>query len=288
MLDRAVAKLEARGYKVVVTPHALAQDPDRVYLAGSEADRLADLNALINNPDIDLIMPLRGGYGAAKLLDKLDYEALKKEPKPLVGYSDITALSLGIAAQTGIVTFSGIMATGGDNFSEDSLDLYSEASLWQSVTEGIFPRHLARPVGSEPWKIWRGAEPVQGPVFPVCLSLLSTLLGTPYVPDMTGGILVIEDVSEELYSVDRMLTQLRLAGILDRVSAVLIGSFNGVPEQEELLQEQVPRLVLEMTPNSVAVASGVAYGHIACRLTLPHGATATVNLQEGVFSYLAS
>ncbi len=229
------AALEARGYRVVVAENALANDTERDYLAGTEQQRLADLNALIRDPTVDLIVAARGGYGAMKLLDGIDYDVLIRDPRPLVGYSDITALSLGIAARTGIVSFSGIMVTAGDGFGQPTLDPFSEASFWQAVTEEPFSRTFAPPDDSEPWVVHRGPMVVAGPVFPVCLTLLNSLLATPYVPDLTGAILVIEDVGEPLYAVDRYLTQLRLAGILDNLAAILIGTFNGVEGEEELL-----------------------------------------------------
>lgn len=282
-----VAAFEALGYRVVVAENALATDATRDYLAGTEAQRLTDLNALIRDPSVDLILAARGGYGAMKLLDGLDYDALTRAPKPVVGYSDITALSLAVAARTGGVSFSGVMVTAGDGFGQATLDPFSAASFWQAVTEGPFPRVFARPDSCGPWTVHRGPEVVSGPVFPVCLTLLNSLLGTPYVPDLTGAILVIEDVGEPLYAVDRYLTQLRLAGVLDTMAGVLIGSFNGVEGEDEALAGEVPRLVLEMTPESVAVASGVAYGHIPCRLTLPFGAFGTVDLRSGSFQFFA-
>lgn len=281
------AALEALGYRVVVAENALASDTIRDYLAGTEEQRLADLNALIRDPSVDLILAARGGYGSMKLLEGLDFDALSGDPKPLVGYSDITALSLGIAARTGIVSFSGIMVTAGDGFGQTTLDPQSAASFWQAVAEGPFPRTFACLDSCDLWKIHRGPSSVSGPVFPICLTLLNSLLATPYVPDLTGAILVIEDVGEPLYAIDRYLTQLRFAGILEKLAAVLIGSFNGVDGQDEALIREVPRLVLEMTPETVAVASGVAYGHIPCRLTLPVGAFGTVDLRAGTFQFSA-
>ena len=283
----AVMALKTRGYRVVVAPNAAAKNEALPYLAGTDAERCHDLNALLNDDTIDLILCARGGYGSAKLLDGIDYAAARRNPKPLVGYSDITALSLALLAQTGVVSFSGIMATAGDGFGEPSLDSWSEASFWQAVGESPFPRVMASPDDAPPWQILRGGKsPISGPVIPVCLSLLTSLLGTPYVPDLRGAILVIEDVHEELYAIDRCLTQLRLSGILNDLSALLIGSFNGfAPEENARLQADVPHLAASMLPDSVAVASGVAYGHIPRRLTLPMGAEATVNLQAGMFTF---
>lgn len=285
-IDKSVAALTRRGYKVKVAPNTAAIHPELGYLAGTEAQRLDDLNALIRDPDIDLILCARGGYGSGKLLDGLDYAAMQRDPKPLVGYSDITALSLGLAAKANVVSFSGIMATAGSGFGNDSLNPWSEASFWQAVGDSPFPRVMDRGADGAPWEILRGPEIITGPVVPICFSLLNCLMGTPYVPDLTGAILVVEDIHEELYAIDRCLTQLRLAGILDRLNGLLIGSFNGVSDEEdEKLRIGVPRLAAEMTPQTVAVASGIAYGHIPRRLTLPLGARATVNLAAGSFTF---
>jgi muramoyltetrapeptide carboxypeptidase len=285
-LQRAARALETRGYRAVVAPNAASAGTDLPYLAGSDELRARDLNGLLRDSSIDMVLCARGGYGSAKILDRLDYAALCADPKPLVGYSDITALSLGIAARAGIVTFSGIMATAGHGLGEDSLDPWSELSLWQAVGNHASPRLFRSPKENAPWEVRRGPNLVTGPVYPVCLSLLVALLGTPYVPDLTGAVLVVEDVHEELYRIDRCLTQLRLAGILDRLAALLIGSFNGMSaEQDATLRTHVPLLAERMTPSHVAIASGVAYGHIARRLTLPVGAVATVDLEAGTFTF---
>jgi muramoyltetrapeptide carboxypeptidase len=284
-MGRGVKALEERGYRVVVAPNAMATQERLDYLAGTDDERLADLNSLLADRSVDAIVCARGGYGSAKLLDRLDYDALRRDPKPLIGYSDITALSLGIVAQIGVITFSGIMVTAGDGFGQDTLDTFSEQSFWQAVGNGSLPRILTAPPDAAPWTIHRSVgETISGPVFPVCLSLLTSLLGTPYCPDLTGAILVIEDVHEELYAIDRCLTQLRLAGILDSLAALLVGSFNGVEAQNDLLRAEVPRLALEMTPAHVTVASGIPYGHIPRRFTLPVGAPCLVDLTAGTFT----
>ena len=293
-LARAVAALENRGYRVVVGESAgSAGGAIHPYLAGADEGRLRDLNHFLGDPSIDLILCARGGYGAGRLLHRLDYDAARRDPKPLVGYSDVTALSLAFAARAGVVTFSGIMATAGHGFGEDTLDPHSEAGFWLAVGDHGFPRTFERPEGTAPWTIHRagpgGALTLTGTVYPVCLSLLTSLVGTPYVPDLAGAILVIEDIHEELYVVDRCLTQLRLAGLLENLTAILIGSFNGTtPEEDALLERGVPALCLALAPEHVAVASGVAYGHIPRRMTLPVGGVAEVDLAAGTLAYQAN
>ncbi|MBC8142675.1 MAG: LD-carboxypeptidase [Armatimonadetes bacterium] len=291
-LDRAVAVLTGRGYRVRVGEHAAdsAASDGFPYLAGSDADRAADVNEMLSDPAIDLVLCARGGYGCARVLPLLDYDAPRRDPKPVVGYSDITALSLALAARAGVASFSGIMATAGDGFGENTLDPFSEASFWQAVGANGFRGAYAPPTDATPWTTHRaaasGADTVTGAVFPVCLSLLTSLVGTSYLPDLRGAILVIEDVHEELYAVDRMLTQLRQAGLLADLSAVLIGSFTGTTDAElALLVAGVPRLVLKNTPPTVAVASGVAYGHIPRRLTLPVGVVGTAHLRRSKIAF---
>lgn len=282
---RATAALQARGYDVRLTPGALARHPDCNYLAGTDDLRAAELNGLLADPSVDMVLCARGGYGCARILDRIDYDAIRRDPKPIVGYSDITALTLGVFARTGVVGFSGIMATAGDGFGNDLLDPFSEASLWAAVT-GARPMALAPPEGA-PVVVHRGgASPtVAGPVFPACLTLIETLMGTPFLPDFTGAILVIEDVHEELYAIDRALTQLRLAGVLDRLAALVLGSFNGVAEKQAELDAGVPRLALELAPAHVSIVAGLAYGHIPRRLTLPVGAAGTLDLAAGAFTF---
>ena len=282
-IERGVEALQRRGYQVIVAPHAKASHPECNYLAGTEAQRLADLNGLIRNPDIDCILAARGGYGAGKLLAGIDYETLRRDPKTLVGYSDITALNLALAAH-GIISYSGIMATAGDGFGEETLDPFSEASFFQAVQQENFV--FTQP-GDAPLTVHRGGSMVSGRLVPVCLSLLESLASTPFVPDLTGALLLIEDVTEELYAVDRALNQLRLSGVLGKLSGVLIGSFNGwKDERDAILAKHVPRLALELAPGHVAILSGFVYGHIARRFTLPVGAATRVDTTAGTITIL--
>lgn len=287
-LARTAAYFSERGYRVVIGAHAgdEASASGKPYLAGEDTDRAADLNRFLRDGEIDLILCARGGYGAMRLLDKIDYDAARRDPKPVVGYSDVTALSLALLARAGVISFSGIMATAGSGFGEDSLDPFSAQSFFVAVGEGPLPRTLTGPPEGASWQVHRApaAHTLTGPLIPVCLSLLTSLTGTPFLPDLSGAILIIEDVYEELYAIDRFLTQARLAGLLDNLAGILIGTFNGVTDQVETLHREVPHLCLEMTPPSVAIVSGVAYGHIPRRLTLPVGAVSVVDIAARSFT----
>ena len=286
LLDAGIPKLRARGYRVLEAPHARDRHPGRDYLAGTDDARLDDLHTLFLDPDVDLILCARGGYGTMRFLDRLDYDAIRARPKPLVGYSDITALQLALARRAGLISFSGIMATAGYGFGQDTLDPWSEASFWAAVGDAGETPVAGRPEDDGPWDVLRAPASgvVSGPLYPVCLTLLTSLLGTPYVPDLRGAILVIEDIYEAADRIDRCLTQLRLAGILDGLSALFVGSFNGTGE-DDALRRDVPALACDLTPPHVAVAAGIAYGHIPRRLTLPVGAWSEVDLARGTFGF---
>lgn len=286
-IARAVATLQALGHEVVVTPGAGDRHSELDYLAGSDQRRASDLNGLFADPSVDLVLCARGGYGAARLLDRIDYDAVRRDPKPLVGYSDITALNLGLLARAGVVSYSGIMATAGDGFGESTLDPRSAASFWSAVSGGA-DAVQAPPDGRPPSWVRpadTGDPVLGGRLLPVCLTLLESLLSTPYAPSPDGALLLIEDVHEPLYAVDRALTQLRLSGFLDRLAGILVGAFTGAPEDGDLA-ERVARIAAEMAPARVPVASGIAYGHIPCRLTLPVGASARFNVETGEFRFV--
>jgi muramoyltetrapeptide carboxypeptidase len=236
---------------------------------------------------VDAIVAARGGYGSAQLLPYLDYTSILRDPKPLVGYSDITSLNLGILAQTGIVTFSGIMCTAGDGFGQASLDAFSAQSFFDAIgtlTGNGGVGSLLTPDGTELSSFGSRPNPaaITGRLIPVCMSLLVEAIGTAYFPDVTGAILLLEDIGEDVYSIDRMFNHLKLAGILDRVSAVVLGSFNTDDDAKNAeLIEKVPRVADMLVPKHVPIYTGYPYGHIPCRLTLPVGPVATIDTRTG-------
>jgi len=286
-LTIAADALRERGYEVVITPNAEAIHGDFSYLAGDIDARVSDINSLLQNPNIDAIVAARGGYGSAQLLPYLDYTSILRDPKPLVGYSDITSLNLGILAQTGIVGFSGIMCSAGDGFGQASLDAFSAQSFFDAIgtlTGNGGVGSLLTPDGTELSSFGSRPNPttITGKLIPVCMSLLVEAFGTPFFPDVTGAILLLEDIGEDVYSIDRMFNHLKLAGILDRVSAVVLGSFNTDDDAKNAeLIEKVPRVADMLVPKHVPIYTGYPYGHIPRRLTLPVGPMATIDTRTG-------
>lgn len=287
----AANALRSRGYEVVIAPNAEAAHDNFPYLAGGIDARVSDLNSFFQDANIDAVVAARGGYGSAQLLPYLDYTSILRDPKPLVGYSDITSLNLGILAQTGIISFSGIMCTAGDGFGQASLDAFSAQSFFDAISSltetggvGTLPTPdctLLDSVGSRP-----NPGTVTGRLIPVCMSLLVEAIGTPYIPDLTGAILVLEDIGEDVYSIDRMFNHLKLAGMLNRVNAVVLGSFNTDDDSKNIaLIEKVPLVADMLVPKHIPIYTGYPYGHIPRRLTLPVGPLATMDTATGAVTF---
>ena len=290
-LTIAADALRKRGYNVVISPNAEVSHGDFPYLAGDIDARVSDLNGLLQDPNVDAIIAARGGYGSAQLLPYLDYTSILRDPKPLVGYSDITSLNLGILAQTGIVSFSGIMCSAGDGFGQASLDTFSAQSFFDaigSLTAAGGVGSLVTPeatqltaVGGRP-----NPETINGRLIPVCMSLLVEAIGTPYFPDLSGAILLLEDIGEDVYSIDRMFNHLKLAGVLERVNAVVLGSFNTDDDVKNAeLIEKVPLVADMLIPKHVPIYTGYPYGHIPRRLTLPVGPLGTMDTATGAVTF---
>jgi muramoyltetrapeptide carboxypeptidase len=249
------------------------------YLAGQDKERADDVNTMFADKTIDGIFCIRGGYGTPRILPYLDYELIKKNPKALVGYSDITALLNAITARTGLITFHGPVAK--QNFSDYTLTSFKKILFNPSV-----PVELATPPLFE---IKEGTAEkdnrltvlhkgkATGRLIGGNLSLMVKLVGSPFEPDYTGKILFLEDVEEAPYRVDGMLTHLWLAGRLDKLVGVVFGKCSDckAPEAPSLSVEQVLRD--RLTSLKIPVLSGVMIGHIENLATIPVGALATLD-----------
>lgn len=258
------------------------------YLAGTDQQRAHDLNAMFADPEVDGIFCLRGGYGSSRLLPLLDYPLIAANPKVLMGYSDITALHCAIHKLTGLVTFHGPIA--GQNFTD-----YSYQAFRQTLLEARPGQILAAPPPFEdpaPGRVedenritlFSGGV-AQGPLLGGSLSLLTHLMGTPYQPDFAGRILFLEDVHEAPYRVDRMLTQLQLAGVLDQVAGIALGKFTEAQtskntfSMEQVLSERTAGL-------GVPVVRGLMIGHVEDQAVVPVGAMARLDGDAGTLTLL--
>jgi muramoyltetrapeptide carboxypeptidase len=257
------------------------------YAGGTIAERLADLHAMFADREVKGVLCIRGGYAAGHLLDGIDYDLIRRNPKVLVGYSDITALHLAIHKMTGLVTFHGPVTTS--PFTEYTQACYKRA-LFEPKPLGTLsnpPDDVFRP--RHPWRTVRPGR-ARGPLMGGNLSLIAATMGTPYEIDTRGKILFIEDVDEQVYSIDRMLTNLRLAGKLRNAAGIVWGecaecgpkdykpSFG---EGNFSLGEVVDHI---LGGAGVPVLSGLTIGHTADQLTLPYGVTATLDASAGTLT----
>jgi muramoyltetrapeptide carboxypeptidase len=270
LIEAGLRFLEKKGFHAVLGQH-LRECND--YLAGTDAQRSGDLNAMLEDPSIRAIMFARGGYGLMRLLESINCEAIKADPKILCGMSDVTALQLSLFRTCNLVTFAGPMLAGQ---AAQGLDPASEESLSKALTEPLANRNL--------WpenfdvKVLRPGS-ASGILIGGCLSLITALIGTQHLPDFDGNILLLEDVNEPPYRIDRMLTQLKLAGILGKITGMVIGHF--VNNGQTDLAEDVEKMILEFTvENPVPVISSFPHGHRLPNLTLPLGAPVEMNTQS--------
>ncbi len=259
------------------------------YLAGTDQQRADDLNAMFADTDIDAIFCVRGGYGSGRLLRYLDYDMIAANPKVIMGYSDITSILNAIYLRTGLVTFHGPIAGG--NFSNYTYEQYKKVLIEpaQIARIGEPPEFETRP-GVVDWKnrlttIVSGVA--EGHLVGGNLSLMVTLLGTPFEPQFEGAILFLEDVDEPPYSVDRMLTHLWMAGKLEQVAGIVLGKFTDDGyDSNTFSMEEVLRDRLE--PLGIPTLRGAMIGHIEDKTVVPLGVRARLDADAGALTLLES
>jgi muramoyltetrapeptide carboxypeptidase len=278
-VTRAIELCHGLGLDPVCGPHVRDRHG---YLAGSDAARLADLNAALRDSAIDAVWCIRGGFGMTRILDAVDFEALRRRPKAIIGFSDITALLHGALREAGVVTFHGPTA-------RHPMPAFSrrhfERALLSAEPAGRLER-LPPPPGvlaaRENRVVTLRAGLAEGPLLGGNLALLQCLAGTRFFPDLSGAILFLEDTGEALYRVDRMLAHLRAVGAFNQLAGVLVGRFTDMRREtgdgafgfDEVLEHYFGTL-------GVPVAYGFPVGHIDEQWTLPLGVRARLDATQG-------
>ena len=273
-LEEAVADVERLGFTTKTGRHVLARFG---FLAGSDAQRAEDLMAQFTDPDVDAILAVRGGWGAARILPLLDYDVIRQNPKPLIGYSDVTALLLGIYAQTGLVTFHG--PVGVSTWRGDTV-----RSFLRVLVEGL-PLRIGPETRSnrmETQTVRRGIG--EGPFAGGNLSVVAGLVGSPYLPDLSDHVVFFEEVGEEAYRLDRLLTGLELAGVLDDPAALVFGQCSSCGESSGRSAEAVIREHLRR--NGAPAWLGAQIGHVSPVHTLPIGLPVQADADAGTLEFL--
>ena len=283
----AIETLESLGFRVRPGDHVFERNG---YLAGADEARAADLNAMFADDGIDAVWCVRGGYGASRILPLLDYARMRRTPKALIGYSDITALHMALHTQAGLVSFHGPVA-------------------WRAFTPytlGEWKRVMCEPsvpvcVGAPP-PFERGEGQIdrknrvttlvpgraQGRLVGGNLCLMAHLTGTPYAPDLRGAILFLEDIDEPYYRIDRFLTQLWLSGRLEGVAGMAFGKFTRCEPSASFVQNRLLEDILAERCRALGVpaVSGLMIGHVDDQTTLPIGCLAELNADAGTLTLL--
>ncbi len=279
------ANIRAMGLIPKRAPHLM----DRYgYLAGEDKVRAADVNAMYADPDVRAVFAVRGGWGCARMLPYLDFALIARNPKLLIGFSDITALHMAFAARAGFATIHGPNASA-------SWGKMSWEAFHALAFEGATPLYRNPPL-TEDRLVQREATRVlhpgkaNGRLLGGNLTVLTALLGSSYLPDFTGAILFIEDVDEAEYRIDRMLTQLSLAGILGKVAGVVFGQCNNCRNPDPSLGSFTLSEVLQqhLRPLGVPAFQGAMFGHVANQFSLPVGCRAEIDAEEGTIRVLES
>jgi muramoyltetrapeptide carboxypeptidase len=259
---RAIENVRAMGWEPTVGEHVLERCG---YLAGGDAARLADLNRALVARDVDGVWCLRGGYGISRILDGVDYEALRRHPKALIGYSDVTALHLAVRARCNIVSYHGPTARG-------VLSEFTRRSLARAVTGGEDSCGYAPAA-----RALRGGR-ARGVLAGGNLALVTALQCTPFAARLDDAILVLEDVNEAAYRIDRMMQQLRLSGALGRCAGLVFGAFTERASDGDDDDRALDVLLEECAATAgVPCLRDVPVGHIDDQWTLPLGAMAELD-----------
>ena len=280
----ATESLRALGFKVREAPNLRARYG---HFAGTDAQRAADVNAMFADPGVHGILAMTGGSGGNRILPLIDYAAIRRTPKFLGGYSDLTALINAVQVQTGLVTFHCPM--GSSEWNEFSISWLRGAVVEARLLTLSNPQDRDDNIVSTTGRIstLRGGL-ARGPLVGGNLAVLTAMSGSPYYPRFDGAILFLEDINEYIYRVDRMLSTLKLSGALDRVAGVVLGGFThcgpgdgnfGTLTLDEVFDDY-------FKPLDVPVFSGALFGHIQRKFTLPVGLQVELDADAGTLRYL--
>ena len=278
--------LEALGFKVRAGEHMMERFG---YLAGADKARADDINTAFADRSVAAVHAIRGGWGSARLLPYLDFDAIRRNPKVLIGYSDITALLLSIQAKTGLITFHGPIGLG--RWDAWSLDYYRRVLMnGEAVTysnkQGLSgDRNSLVQVEFRTLTVTPGKA--RGRLLGGYLTVLTAILGSPYLPDWDDAILFCEDVGEDLYRVDRMLTQLKLAGVLPKIKGFVFGSCSECGPGEGYASLTLEEIIRDhIKPLNVPAWQGAMIGHAQPQWTLPVGAQVEIDASAATIKLL--
>jgi muramoyltetrapeptide carboxypeptidase len=279
-LADGMAELERWGLEPVPGAHVL---DCHGHLAGTDEDRVADLNAAFRDPTVRAIWTARGGFGLTRILDRLDWSALAADPKLLIGFSDVTALLVAAWRRLGLVTVHGQFASRLHLVAPHT----TAADHLRALVFGTGPGGAAPALPHQPAPVTIAPGTATGPLVGGNLAVLCALLGTPDQLDVDGCVLLLEDVNERPYRIDRMLTQLRAAGVLQRVAGLAVGTFVDCDAAAHVPSATTADVVAERLGDlGVPVLAGLPVGHHDDQLAVAHGAAVRLDAGAGTLEFL--
>jgi len=283
-LNRGLEYLRSKGFNVKEGPNLRGKNK---YLAGHGPEQIADIHWAFEDDEVDAIICSRGGYGTPRFLDDLDYELIAQHPKFFIGYSDITALQCAFAVETGLVTISGVMAAV-EMAAEGGIDPYTEEMFWNLISKPMSGQVLKNP-SDMPHAVLSDGQG-QGPLVGGCLSLFNNLMGTPYFPNVAGGIMVLEDIGENAQHLDRMLSQFKMAGFFhgeERINGLMFGQLSTPGKMVmKMIFCWMSWCAILLGKLTFPIVSSLAYGHGMRKMTLPLGANVKLNGDDGSLTLL--
>ncbi len=279
-LASGIRYLEQLGYRLELGSNLYHR---RGYLAGTDEERVSDIHQLFSNTNVNAIFTARGGYGSMRILSLLDYRLIQKNPKILVGYSDITALQLALFTKIGLITFSGPMVSVE---MAQGLTGNAEEQFWKCLT---YPQLLPPiRITKQKKKIYHKGR-TSGRLLGGNLSLIVSLIGTPYFPTLREALWLLEDTGERPYRIERMLRQMQLANVFKHTKGVLLGSFNDCEPQQGKPSLSLQEVFEDIFSNtSFPVLGELKYGHIDNLQTIPIGVRASMDTATATIQFLES
>lgn len=277
---RMMEAIERMGYNVVLADSCREYYG---YLSGTDASRADGLNRMFADDRVDAVVCMRGGYGVARMLDLVDFDVIRANPKIFLGYSDITALHTAIHEKVGMVTFHGPMPST----CWPVIDDYTRDSMLRALTSTQPLGLMANPAGEAPRCVVPGT--CEGTLVGGNLTLIASACGTPYALDVTGKVLLLEDIGERIYRLDSMLTQLRQAGMFEKCAGVVLGGFTDCtieyPRYALTLEDIIRDIIV---PAGKPVLANMAIGHMDTKMTVPLGVRCRVDATNGTLEIVES
>jgi muramoyltetrapeptide carboxypeptidase len=276
-VENGIQYIKEKGYNVRLSRNLNKQHG---YFAGTDEERIDDIHELFSDNEVSALLASRGGWGTLRLLDKLDYNLIKNNPKPIIGYSDITTIQLAIWSKTGIGSISGPMCAVemGKGIKE-----FTEKHFWDylAYTGSDYRINLNE---TQSKKLCEGKA--QGKLLGGCLSLISFLQGTPYCPDFKDSILFVEDVGEKPYKIDRYFAHLKQAGVFDKISGLILGDFLDCEDEEEISSFSIDSIIKDYFSDvHYPVIYNFPYGHGDIKVSMPIGVKTTLDTMNNKLSF---